>query len=179
MTTAIPAIEAAKFYPEVPKLFRENQMLEMEGYEGVIYRVHPRATTADVERALHFLGSKAKVSAEAAETLNHVLDGVEYPKADVLLELKGANVDLPGAVALLHFFRPAYPLYRVESVRALADMGFTVQWRTDLSEDGIGAYEGYIAAIDLLKRQIPFAYVPETNVFLSRLIEAALHRRGL
>ena len=44
---AIPAIEAAKFYPEVPKLFWQNQDLERDGYEGVIYRVHPQATSAD------------------------------------------------------------------------------------------------------------------------------------
>lgn len=176
---AIPAIEAAKFYPEVPKLFWQNQDLERDGYEGVIYRVHPQATSADVERALRFIHSAKKPSADTADALNHLLTNIDYPSAQVLLELKDKHVDLPAAVALLHFFRPAFPLYRPESVNALAAMGFAVSYREDLTEDGVGAYEGYIAAIDLLKRQIPFAYVPETNVFLSRLIEAALHKRGL
>ena len=179
MPAAIPAIEAARFYPDVPRLFRENQVREAPSYEDVIYRVTPRATSADVDRALAFLGSKKRPPASTADALNRVLDGVQYPQAASLLELKGLGLSLPEAAAMLHFQRPAFPLYREPALRALRGLGFAVEWRETLDEDGVGAYEGFIAALDFLKKHVPYAYVPETNVFLSRLIEAALHKRGI
>ena len=174
-TIAIPAIEAARFYPRVPELFWKTQETEMDAYDRVIYNLEHRATSAGVARILDFQGVKGD-SKVLAETLNVVLEKAEYPSAEALLAFRDHGIDLPTAAALLHFHRPAWPLYRAEAVKSLKGMGFTVTFDTALTEETVGHYEGYMAAIDFLKARIPFPFVPETNVFLSRLIEGALTR---
>ncbi|HWG91503.1 MAG TPA: hypothetical protein VNZ52_11710 [Candidatus Thermoplasmatota archaeon] len=174
-TLALPYIESARFYPRVPELFWKNQDREMEAYNKVIYHLEHQATSDGVKRILDHQGAKFTGNlGTLAATLNRVLDSAEYPSAHALLEFKDQGIDLPTAVALLHFYRPAFPFYREEAAKSLRGMGFTVQFDRPLTEENVGHYEGYIAAIDFLKARIPFPYVPETNVFLSRLIEGAL-----
>jgi len=172
--------EEDRFFEEVPRLFAANQARESTRYEAVIYALKPQATSDAVKRVAAFVGAPQPRETEAvARALNQAIATSQYPSAQALLEFKGLGIDLPLATALVHFFRPAFPLYRVEAVASLQALGYAVEHRTTLDEEGLGAYEGVVAAIDRLKLRIPYPFVPESNCFLTRVVEGALVARAL
>lgn len=166
------------FLDDVPRRFARAQERERDAYERLIYNLEPPATGTLLERIVQFRGGKpvpALGKAENADLVRRAVRVPRYPSAEMLLELrKVEGLTLPQATMLLHFHHPAYPIFSEAAVRTLNEMGFPVVFAAGIDEDGIARYEGYIAALDRLKARIPFQDVPETNVFLSRLLEGAL-----
>lgn len=170
------------FLDEVPRSFARAQERERDAYEGLIYNLEPPAAGTLLERIVQFRGGNpvpALAKSENADLVRRAVRIPRYPSAEMLLDLKKVEgLTLPQATMLLHFHHPAYPILSEGAVRTLNAMGFPVVYSEALDEDGVARYEGYIAALDRLKARIPFQDVPETNVFLSRLIEGALTHSG-
>lgn len=172
------AARVDEFLDRVPERFARQHAKERDDYETIIYNLEPPATGTLLERMARFRGGPAVpalAKQESVDLVRRALRRPDYPNAAMLLDLaKIEGLTLPQATALLHFHHPAYPLFSEGAVRTLNALGFPVVFSTRIDEDGVGRYEGFIVAIERLKVKIPFEDVPETNVFLSRLIESAL-----
>ncbi|MHB8586898.1 MAG: hypothetical protein ACYDDF_13805 [Thermoplasmatota archaeon] len=166
------------FLDEVPDLFRRLHEKERDTYEEILYSVRFPISGRLLSRMATFRGGPAAPSLTSDATVSLVSQALAvptYPSAEILLPLKAIpNLTLPQATAILHFHHPAYPIYSEAAVKTLNRMGFPVAFAKELSADGVAVYEGYIAAIERLKTRIPFADVPETNCFLSCILEGAL-----
>ncbi|HVM45976.1 MAG TPA: hypothetical protein VM582_08590 [Candidatus Thermoplasmatota archaeon] len=119
---------------------------------------------------------------ENEEKVRRVLRTIRYPHVEPLLEAQGVEgLTLPRLSAILHFHHPAFPMYSKELVEGLNQLGIPAVYREELGEESVYDYAGVIAALDRLKSNVTFENVPESNCFLTRVVEGALvekARRG-
>lgn len=179
-------LEEPRFLNELKPLFWANQSREADQYESLIYRLHPPASAAECDRILSFRGLgpvPALGKRENEEKLRKVLRTVRYPSVEVLVECAGIEgLTLPKLTTVLHFHHPAFPIYSRELVEGLNALGIPAVFREEVGEESVLDYAGVIAALDRLKTSVTFENVPESNCFLTRVVEGALverARRGL
>ena len=170
-----PALKA--FFAQVPALYRRAQATVHEPYQYLLYHVEHEFGPEDldaIDRAFGFATPQwASTSRQEAIRL---LDGMRYPETRPLANLRAVpGLDLAQVSHYLHFFHHAYPLYTREACKGLERLGATVPYVKVRDPD---AYALYIAAIDELKERVPFWDVPETNVYLTRILQGALHAFG-
>lgn len=168
----------APFFARVPELYAQAQAPVHGAYQRLLYAVeHPlhEATTDLIETAFHLPhphwnpGSRR----EAIDLLDRRM---RYPATEPIGDLRSiAGLDLQILSHYLHFFHHAYPIYTRESCAGLDRLGVPIPYTRVRNQDIYGLY---IAAIEVLKERIPFWCVPETNVYLTRIIQGALHQFG-
>lgn len=107
--------------------------------------------------------------------MQKILRTIRYPDVAVLLEAAGVEgLTLPKLTTILHFHHPAFPLYSKALVDGLNALGIPAVYREEVSEESVFDYAGVIAALDRLKTSVTFENVPESNCFLTRVVEGAL-----
>ncbi len=105
-----------------------------------------------------------------------MLDGLHYPETLPIADLRAVSgLDLHILSHYLHFFHHAYPIYTKAACASLERLGAPVPYTKVRDPDVYGLY---IAAIEELKERIPFWDVPETNVYLTRIVQGALDAYG-
>lgn len=165
------------FFAHVPALYRKTQAPVHEPYQRLLYTIeHPLAeSTTDAIEAGFRLPHPQWNPGSRREAIA-MLDGLRYPDTRPITNLRSvAGLDLQVLSHYLHFFHHAYPIYTRESCRALERLGAPVPYVKVRDADVYGLY---IAAIDELKERVPFWDVPETNVYLTRIVQGALHAYG-
>ena len=171
-------LEEPKFLSELKPLFWANQEKEAEAYESLIYRLHPPASAAECERLLSFRGVGAVPALgkrENEEKVKRVLRTIRYPDTLALLEAAGVEgLTMERLTTILHFHHPAYPIYSRTLVDGLNGLGIPAVYRDEVAEEAVLDYAGVIAALDRLKGTVTFENVPESNCFLTRVVEGAL-----
>jgi hypothetical protein len=171
-------LEEPRFLAELKPLFWRNQEREADAYEKLIYRLHPPASSDECNRLLSFRGLgqvPALGKKENEEKVKRVLRTIRYPDVAILGELAGVEgLTLPRLTTILHFHHPAFPIYSKELVEGLQRIGIGAVYREEVSEESVFDYAGVIAALDRLKNDVTFENVPESNCFLTRVVEGAL-----
>ncbi len=105
-----------------------------------------------------------------------MLDGMRYPDTRLISDLRSvAGLDLKTLSHYLHFFHHAYPIYDKDSCKGLEKLGVAMPYT--LVRDAT-LYQYYIECIEALKTRAPFWSVPETNVYLTRIVQGALAEFG-
>lgn len=84
------------------------------------------------------------------------------------------GLTLPKLTTILHFHHPAFPIYSQALVAGLNALGIPAVYREEITEESVFDYAGVIAALDRLKTMVTFENVPESNCFLTRVVEGAL-----
>lgn len=169
--------QLAQFWPQVPRLYWQAQSKVHEEYQYLLYHVQhafqPRHL-AEIESAFGL--PPPGWSAGSREEVIRILDNLRYPNTRGLGELRAVpGLDLQTMSHYLHFFHHAYPIYTRESLAGLAKLGVDLPFTKVRDPDVYGLY---IEALDELKERAPFRSVPETNVFLARILQGALHAYG-
>lgn len=171
-------LEEPRFLNELKPLFWRNQEKEADAYESLIYRLHPPASAAECDRILSFRGLgpvPALGKRENEEKVRKLLRTIRYPNVEALLETQEIEgLTLPKLTTILHFHHPAFPIYSRELVSGLNALGIPAVYRDEVSEESVFDYAGVIAALDRLKTSVTFENVPESNCFLTRVVEGAL-----
>lgn len=167
-----------RFFPRVPELYKRAQAPTHEAYQRLLYTVeHPLAesTTDAIETAFR-LPHPAWNPGSRRQAVDLLDKRLRYPATMPISELRAiAGLDLETLSHYLHFFHHAYPIYDRASCMGLDMLGVPVPYTKVRDAD---TYALYIAAIEELKERIPFWCVPETNVYLTRVIQGALHAFG-
>lgn len=171
-------LEEPRFLHELKPLFWRNQEKEADAYEALIYRLHPPASGDECNRILTFRGVgtvPALGKKENEDKVKRVLRTIRYPDVAALHELAGIEALTMGRLTtILHFHHPAFPIYSTALVDGLNRLGIPAVYRDDVTEEAILDYAGVIAALDRLKGTVTFENVPESNCFLTRVVEGAL-----
>ena len=166
------------FFAQVPELYRKAQAQVQEQYQRLLYTVeHPLAEsmTDAIEQAFG-LPHPAWNPGSRREGIDLLDKAMHYPATRPIGDLRSiAGLDLRTLSHYLHFFHHAYPMFTRESCKGLERLGVPMPYTKVRDPDIYGLY---IAAIDELKERVPFWDVPETNVYLTRIIQAALHQYG-
>jgi hypothetical protein len=166
-----------EFFALVPKLYAAEQQKVQPQYQGLLYTVeHPlhEDTTDRIEVAFHL--PRPKWEAASRRQGIDALDGLRYPDTAPIAKLRAVpGLDLRTLSHYLHFFHHAYPIYSEAACRGLTRLGVQVPYVRERDPD---VYALYIAAIEELKERVPFWDVPETNVYLTRIVQAALETYG-
>lgn len=165
------------FLAKAKELFWANQAKEAPEYERILYNLAPPAEGTLLQRMAAFRGrstTSALGRLEVETRVTRLMRVVRYPAVEQLLDLKDANLTLPQLTQILHFHHPAYPMFSKELVAGLNRLGIPVVFREELSEESLADYAGVIAALDRLKERVTFENVPESNCFLTRVLEGAL-----
>ncbi|MGQ0536610.1 MAG: hypothetical protein ACT4PT_11120 [Methanobacteriota archaeon] len=177
-------MDQREFLASVPRRFAATQAREADAYNRIIYALGPEYVAADLPRVLSFRGVGLPKGFEAdrnsVHELNRAFHEIEYPDVYRL----GAFVGVPGLTlehlsTVLHFRHPAFPIWSREAVRAVDALQFGVRYESAATSRALDAYRDFIRAVDVLKDRIQYPHVPESNVFLTRLVEAALYDAGL
>ena len=165
------------FFEQVPALYRKAQATVHEPYQRLLYTVEHEFGPEDldaIDKAFGF--ATPQWAAGSRQEAIRLLDGMRYPETMPLSNLRAVpGLDLAQISHYLHFFHHAYPLYTREACKGLERLGATVPYVKVRDPDTYGLY---IAAIDELKERVPFWDVPETNVYLTRILQGALHAFG-
>jgi hypothetical protein len=166
-----------RFFEQVPALYRQAQATVHEPYQWLLYHVEHEFGPDDldaIDRAFGF--ATPQWAAGSRQEAIRLLDGMRYPETTPLANLRAVpGLDLAQVSHYLHFFHHAYPLYTKEACKGLERLGATVPYVKVRDPDTYGLY---LAAIDELKERVPFWDVPETNVYLTRILQGALHAYG-
>lgn len=166
------------FLAEVKPLFWKNQEREASQYEKLLYNLEESRAEHDVEQLVAFrkVGPVPSLGKqENAEKLRRVLRTIRYPDVEPLAALASVEgLSLPALTTVLHFHHPAYPILSKELVRGLNSIGYPVEYRGEITEESVADYAGIMATLDRLKERITFENVPESNCFLTRVLEGAL-----
>lgn len=166
------------FLAEVKPLFWKNQAREASQYEKILYNLEENRADHDVEQLVAFRGVgpvPALGKGENAEKVRRVMRTIRYPDVEPLVGLAGVEgMTLPALSTILHFHHPAYPILSKELVRGLNAIGYPVEYRAEITEESLADYSGIMATLDRLKERITFENVPESNCFLTRVLEGAL-----
>lgn len=169
--------ELERFFARVPDLYRQEQAQVQEAYQRLLYTIeHPLAesTTDAIEQAFGL--PHPQWNTGARKHAIWLLDRFRYPDTRPITELRAiAGLDLRILSHYLHFFHHAYPIYDEASCKGLAKLGVPMPYVKVRDADVYGLY---IAAIEELKERIPFWDVPETNVYLTRIVQGALGGLG-
>ena len=171
-------LEEPKFLNQLKPLFWANQTKEADQYEDLIYALHPPGSAEECNRLLRFRGLgevPALGKKENEQKVQRVLRTIRYPNVESLLEAAGIEgMTLPRLTTILHFHHPAFPIYSAALVEGLNRLGIVAVYREEVSEESVYDYAGVIAALDRLKTGVTFENVPESNCFLTRVVEGAL-----
>lgn len=166
------------FLDKLKTLFWANQEAEAVSYERLMYHLEPPADGEGMNRLLEFRDAgpvPALGKREVAERVMRVMRTIRYPDVDPLTELRDVEgLSMPQLTTILHFHHPAYPLYSEALVAGLNTLGIPAVYRPEVSEESVLDYAGVMAALDRLKRMVTFENVPESNCFLTRVVEGAL-----
>ena len=165
------------FFERVPELFRREQARVHEPYQFLLYHVeHPLAeSTTDVIEEGFALKHPMWNPGSRRQAID-LLDHLRYPDISPIADLRSiAGMNLNVLSHYLHFFHHAYPIYDKPSCKGLERLGFPMPYTLVRDRDIYGLY---IAAIEELKERIPFWCVPETNVYLTRIVQGALAAYG-
>ena len=166
------------FFAQVPRLYAQAQAPVQEPYQRLLYTVeHPlvETTTDAIEKAFG-LPHPAWNPGSRVEAIELLDRHMRYPATLPIGDLRSiAGLDLRVLSHYLHFFHHAYPIYTKESCLGLEKLGAPMPFTRVRDPDIYGLY---IAAIEQLKERIPFWCVPETNVYLTRIVQGALHQLG-
>jgi hypothetical protein len=168
----------APFFAQVPRLFATAQAKVNESYQRLLYTVeHPLVeSTTDAIEAAFALPHPAWNPGSRIQAIDLLDKHMRYPATTPIGDLRSiAGLDLRILSHYLHFFHHAYPIYTKESCAGLEKLGVPMPYVKVRDPDIYGLY---IAAIDVLKERIPFWCVPETNVYLTRIVQGALHQFG-
>ena len=112
---------------------------------------------------------------ENEERVKKVLRTIRYPDTTALQDLASIEgLTMERLTTILHFHHPAFPIYSRTLVEALNGLGIPAVHRDEVSEEAVLDYAGVIAALDRLKGTVTFENVPESNCFLTRVVEGAL-----
>jgi hypothetical protein len=166
-----------RFFEQVPALYRRAQATVHEPYQRLLYTVEHEFGPEDLDAIDKAFGFPTpQWAAGSRQEAIRLLDGMRYPETMPLANLRAVpGLDLAQVSHYLHFFHHAYPLYTKEACKGLERLGATVPFVKVRDPD---AYGLYVAAIDELKERVPFWDVPETNVYLTRILQGALHAFG-
>jgi hypothetical protein len=167
----------AAFFGRMPELYRRAQARVHEPYQYLLYHVeHPLAeTTTDIIEEGFQLTHPHWNPGSRREAIQ-MLDRLRYPDTRLISDLRSVSgLDLKVLSHYLHFFHHAYPIYDRESCKGLTRLGIDMPYT--LVRDAT-IYQHYIAAIERLKQRAPFQSVPETNVYLTRIVQGALRELG-
>lgn len=171
-------LEEPRFLNELKPLFWRNQEKEADAYEALIYRLHPPGTGDECNRLLSFrkLGDvPALGKKENEQKMQRILRAIRYPDVGILQEAAGIEgLTMERLTTVLHFHHPAYPIYSKGLVAGLNRLGIPAVFRDEVTEESVMDYAGVIAALDRLKGTVTFENVPESNCFLTRVVEGAL-----
>ena len=171
-------LEEPRFLNELKPLFWANQEKEADQYESLIYRLHPPGSADDCNRLLAFRGLgtvPALGKRENEQKIQRIVRTIRYPNVELLLDAQGIEgLTLPRLTTVLHFHHPAFPIYSKPLVEGLNALGIPAVYRDEVSEESVYDYAGVIAALDRLKSNVTFENVPESNCFLTRVVEGAL-----
>ena len=171
-------LEEPRFLSELKPLFWRNQEKEADAYEALIYRLHPPGSGDECNRLLGFrrLGDVPALGKKDNEQrIQRVLRAIRYPDVAILQDAAGIEgLTMERLTTILHFHHPAYPIYSAKLVEGLNRLGIPAVYREDVGEEAILDYAGVIAALDRLKGTVTFENVPESNCFLTRVVEGAL-----
>lgn len=173
-----PAGVLPGFFSAVPRLFGQAQAVVHEPYQRLLYSVeHPlHESTTDAIEAAFGLPHPAWNPGSRRQAIDLLDQRMHYPATLPIGDLRSiAGLDLRILSHYLHFFHHAYPIYTKESCVGLEKLGVAMPYTRVRNADIYGLY---IAAIEVLKERVPFWCVPETNVYLTRVIQAALHQFG-
>lgn len=168
----------AAFFANVPRLYESAQAPVHQGYQRLLYTVeHPLAeTTTDAIEAAFGLPHPAWNVGSRRDGIDLLDRAMHYPATRPIGDLRSiAGLNLTVLSHYLHFFHHAYPIYTRESCKGLERLGVAMPYTRVRDPDLYGLY---IAALDVLKERIPFWCVPETNVYLTRIVQGALHAHG-
>lgn len=168
----------APFFAQVPTLFGQAQAAVHEPYQRLLYNVeHPlEESTTDLIESAFGLPHPHWNPGSRREAIDLLDRAMRYPATLPIGDLRSiAGLDLRILSHYLHFFHHAYPIYTKESCAGLAKLGVTIPFTRVRDPDIYGLY---IAAIEVLKERIPFWCVPETNVYLTRIVQGALQHLG-
>ena len=170
-----PALKA--FFEQVPALYRKAQATVHEPYQRLLYTVEHEFGPEDLDAIDKAFGFATPQWAEGSRTeAIRLLDSMRYPETIKMANLRAVpGLDLAQISHYLHFFHHAYPLYSREACKGLDRLGATIPYVKVRDPDTYGLY---IAAIEELKERVPFWDVPETNVYLTRILQGALHAYG-
>lgn len=175
-------LEEPRFLNELKPLFWRNQEKEADAYEELIYALHPPGSAEECNRLLAFRGlgqAPALGKRENEDKMKRVLRTIRYPHVEVLLDVAGIEgMTMPRLTTILHFHHPAFPIYSKELVEGLNALGIGAVYRDEVTEESVMDYAGVIAALDRLKNSVTFENVPESNCFLTRVVEGALVERA-
>lgn len=165
------------FFPRVPALYAQAQAAVHEPYQRLLYTLsHPlaEATTDAIEAGFGLPHPQWNTGSRAHAIW--LLDRLRYPDTSALAQLRAiAGLDLRTLSHYLHFFHHAYPIYDEASCKGLQRLGLPMPYVKVRDPDTYGLY---ILAIEQLKERLPFWCVPETNVYLTRIVQAALAAFG-
>lgn len=176
MRLAAPSPRHA-FFEQVPALYRTAQAPVHEAYQRLLYTIeHPLAesTTDAIEQAFGL--PHPQWTGHLRRDAIRLLDAHRYPDTAPIAALPAVpGLDLRTLSHYLHFFHHAYPIYDEASCKGLARLGLEVPFVRQRDAD---VYAAYIQALEGLKEGIPFWDVPETNVYLTRIVQGALSAYG-
>ncbi|MCA1811014.1 MAG: hypothetical protein LC623_03265 [Halobacteriales archaeon] len=166
-----------EFFALFPRLYAAGQQKVQAQYQGLLYSVeHPlrEDTTDRIEAAFRL--PHPQWQAESRRQGIAALDGLRYPDTTPIANLRAVpGLDLRTLSHYLHFFHHAYPIYSEAACTGLTRLGVAVPYVRERDPD---VYALYISAIEELKERVPFWDVPETNVYLTRIVQAALEAYG-
>lgn len=170
-----PSLKA--FFEQVPALYRRAQATVHEPYQKLLYTVEHEFGPEDLDAIDRAFGFATPQWAEGSRMeAIRLLDSMRYPETIKMANLRAVpGLDLSQISHYLHFFHHAYPLYTREACKGLERLGAPVPFVKVRDPDTYGLY---ITAIDELKERVPFWDVPETNVYLTRILQGALHAYG-
>ncbi len=165
------------FFERVPELFRREQADVHEPYQFLLYHVeHPLAesTTDTIESG--FKLQHPMWNPGSRRSAIDLLDHLHYPDIGPIADLRSiSGMTLSVLSHYLHFFHHAYPIYDKASCKGLERLGLPIPYTLVRDRDIYGLY---IQALEQLKERIPFWCVPETNVYLTRIVQGALAAYG-
>lgn len=170
--------ELKRFFAQTPKLFATAQAKVHEPYQRLLYTIeHPLAeTTTDAIEKAFGLPHPAWNPGSRREAIDLLDKTMQYPATLPIADLRAVSgLDLHILSHYLHFFHHAYPIYSKSACAALMRLGAEIPYTKVRDPDVYGLY---IQAIEELKERIPFWDVPETNIYLTRIVQGALDAYG-
>ena len=169
----VPRETLLPFFQAVPRLFAEEQAGVDAAYQSCLYRTEHDFGVDDLERIENaFDLQPAQWGSVSPGAVIKRLDGMKYPETQPIGMIEAVSgMNLKTLSHYLHFFHHTYPIFDKPTLKGLAKLGIDLPYV--LVRD-VEVYGLYIAALDELKDRIPFWCVPEANIHLTRILQAAL-----
>ncbi len=167
----------AAFFARVPGLYEAAARRQDHAYQELLYTIEHPLDRASLERITDAYGMRRPTwTDQAAADAIGLLDPIHYPDVGPLGRLRAVpGLTLSALSRILHHIHQAYPIYDDAACAGLARLGLAMPY-VKLREPAV--YGLYVSAIEELKQRIAYWNVPETNVVLGRIIQAALSEYG-